>query len=92
MKKNEYVSSQTEVAVGRPLILDERVRLEDNHENQKSKIPKSWEPCNHRSLGAGNLSGLQTGVGYSTARMSESKSYRSTLGMEPLRLKRASIR
>ena len=24
MKKNEYVSSQTEVAVGRPLILDGR--------------------------------------------------------------------
>ena len=42
-------------------------------------------------LGAENLSGLQTGVGYSTARMSEGKSYRSTLGMEPLKLKRASI-
>jgi len=49
MKKNEYVSNQTEVAVGRPLILDERVRLEENHENQQSKIPKSWEPRNHRT-------------------------------------------
>jgi len=38
MKKNEYVSSQTEVAVGRPLILDEPVRLEDKRENQQSKI------------------------------------------------------
>jgi len=47
MKKNEYVSSQTEVAVDRPLILDERVRLEDNHENQQSKIPKSWPIAPH---------------------------------------------
>jgi len=42
MKKNEYVSNQTEVAVGRPSILDEPVRLENKRENQQIKDPKPW--------------------------------------------------
>jgi hypothetical protein len=44
MKKAEYVSSQTEVAVGRPLMLDERVRLEDNHENRNQRFLSPGKP------------------------------------------------